>query len=74
MDAYQFDDMDARPCHYKKTPIRHSMMMHPSPSCVNGMIYHFRVQPAKPRSKQVMWKINYLKQCSWCVVRKDITR
>jgi hypothetical protein len=42
MDAYQFDDMDARPGDYKKTHIRHSVHL-------NGMIHRF--YEAKPRSR-----------------------
>jgi hypothetical protein len=50
MDAYQFDDLDARPGYYKKTPIiRH-------PVHLNGMISHFYVKP----NREVVWKINFL--------------
>jgi hypothetical protein len=49
-DAYQFDDMDARPGYHKKTPtIRH-------PVHLNGMIYRFYVKP----NREVVWKINCL--------------
>jgi hypothetical protein len=50
MDAYQFDDLDARPGYYKKTPIiRH-------PVHLNGMISHFYVKP----NREVVWKLNFL--------------
>jgi hypothetical protein len=60
MDAYKFDNMDARPGYYKKTPIRH-------PVHLNGMIYRFYVKP----NHEVAWKVNFLNGHG-VVVRKDI--
>jgi hypothetical protein len=58
MDAYQFDDMDARPGYYKKTPSRH-------PVHLNGMIYRFYVKP----NHEVVGKSTFLMVM---VVRKDV--
>jgi hypothetical protein len=49
MDAYQFDDMDARPGYYTKTPSPH-------PVHLNGMIYRLYVKP----NHEVVRIINFL--------------